>query len=114
YMPRNAPIVGDLSIGLHDLLVGVPPADNGVQGELSIEFGRTPVSPAVVAFTDHDGALETEINAAGYTLVRLREATSEITATLPAASAGLPADPTASWTPPDSTRPGSRAVHVSL
>ena len=72
YLPRNAPIVGDLSIGLHDLLVGVPPGDNGVQGELSIEFGRTPVSPAVVAFTDHDGALETEINAAGYTLVRLR------------------------------------------
>ena len=104
YLPRNAPIVGDLSIGLHDLLVGVPPGDNGVQGELSIEFGRTPVSPAVVAFTDHDGALETEINAAGYTLVRLREATSEITATLPAAAAGLPADPTASWTLPDGTR----------
>ena len=36
--------------------------------------------------------------------MRLREATSEITATLPAAVTGLPADPTASWTLPDGTR----------
>lgn len=104
YFPRNAPVVGDLSIGLHDLLVGQPPGDNGLQGEVVVELGRTPVSPAVVEFEDHDGGLRSEINAAGYTLVYLRVATSEIRARLPRAATGLPADPTAEWTLPDGTR----------
>jgi len=47
YFPRNAPVVGDVSAGVRDVLLGTP---LGLQGEIRIEFGKTPVDPATVSF----------------------------------------------------------------
>lgn len=47
YFPRNAPVVGDLSIGVRDVLLGTP---LGMQGEIRIELGTTPVDPATIDF----------------------------------------------------------------
>jgi hypothetical protein len=98
YLPRNAPVVGDLSIALRDLLVGIPPSRHGLQGEAAIEFGRTPVNPTVAAFRESDGqVLAGEVNAAGYTLVYLRTAVAEV-------SAATSTESTANWVLPDGTR----------
>ena len=51
YMPRNAPIIGDLSVSVRDLLLGNP---LGLQGEIQIEFGVSKVSPAAMVFTQTD------------------------------------------------------------
>lgn len=108
YLPRNAPIVGDLSISLRDLLVGIPPNEHGLQGEAAIEFGRTPVDPTVVeilAIVDGEAQpVGVEANAAGYALVSLPSAVVEAKATLPDAVAGLPAGTTVNWILPDGTR----------
>jgi hypothetical protein len=50
YFPRNAPAVGDLSVGVRDVLLGSP---LGLQGEVRIEFGATPVNPATLTVTQH-------------------------------------------------------------
>ena len=50
YFPRNAPAVGDLSVGVRDVLLGSP---LGLQGEVRIEFGTTPVNPATITVTQH-------------------------------------------------------------
>ena len=50
YFPRNAPLLGDVSLGVRDVLLGSPA---GIQGDLFIEFGRTPVSPSAVTFRQH-------------------------------------------------------------
>ena len=42
YAPRNLPVVGDLSGGVRDLLLGSP---MGIQGELELQFGRTALDP---------------------------------------------------------------------
>ena len=108
YLPRNAPIVGDLSMSLRDLLVGIPPSEQGLQGEAVIEFGRTPVNPTVVEFLAMvDGEAQSvgvEANAAGYALVSLPGAVVEAKATLPGEVAELPADATVDWVLPDGTR----------
>ena len=50
YFPRNAPAVGDVSVGVRDVLLGSP---LGLQGEVRIELGTTPVDPATLNFTQH-------------------------------------------------------------
>ncbi|NWK95837.1 hypothetical protein DM806_09135 [Sphingobium lactosutens] len=50
YFPRNSPVVGDLSAGVRDVLLGSP---LGLQGEIRIEFGTTPVNPDTLIFTQH-------------------------------------------------------------
>ncbi len=50
YFPRDAPAVGDLSVGVRDVLLGSP---LGLQGEVRIELGTTPVNPATLTFTQH-------------------------------------------------------------
>jgi hypothetical protein len=47
YMPRNAPLIGDLSTSVRDLLLGQPA---GLQGELQVEFGVSKISPQAVQF----------------------------------------------------------------
>ena len=50
FFPRNAPAVGDVSVGVRDVLLGSP---LGLQGEVRIELGTTPVDPATLAFVQH-------------------------------------------------------------
>ncbi|MGH8583580.1 MAG: hypothetical protein ACREWG_12515 [Gammaproteobacteria bacterium] len=47
YAPRNLPTLGDLSGGVKNVLIGSPV---GLQGELEIQFGRTPLDPTSFAF----------------------------------------------------------------
>src|SRR5207244_7115721 len=47
YLPPDAPVVGDVSIGVRDVLLGSP---FGMQGTVQIELGQSPVDPAVVEF----------------------------------------------------------------
>lgn len=54
YAPRNLPVVGDLSGGVRDLLIGQP---MGIQGEFELQFGRTALDPASFIFRQEpDGA----------------------------------------------------------
>lgn len=47
YAPRNLPVVGDLSGGVKNLLIGRPA---GIQGEFELQFGRTAMDPATFQF----------------------------------------------------------------
>lgn len=47
YAPRNLPGLGDLSGGVKNVLIGSPV---GLQGELEIQFGRSPMDPAAFQF----------------------------------------------------------------
>ena len=47
YAPRNLPLVGDVSGGVRDVLIGIP---MGIQGELELQFGRSPLDPATFQF----------------------------------------------------------------
>ena len=65
FAPRNLPVVGDLSAGVRNLLLGIP---MGLQGELEVQFGRSGMNPATFQFRhnrpDHpDGDQYLEVNA---------------------------------------------------
>jgi len=47
YLPRNTPVIGDLSVGVRDVLLGSPA---GLQGAIQVELGQTPVDPSAVSF----------------------------------------------------------------
>jgi hypothetical protein len=47
YLPRNAPVVGDRSASVRDVLLGQP---FGLQGELQVEFGLPKLAPAALKF----------------------------------------------------------------
>ena len=51
FMPRNAPLLGDVSTGVRDVLLGSP---LGMQGEVRVDFGITPVAPAAIKIVQHD------------------------------------------------------------
>ncbi len=51
YMPRHAPLIGDSSAGVRDVLLGWP---MGLQGELQVEFGVSKSSPAAMRFFQND------------------------------------------------------------
>jgi len=51
YAPRNTPVVKSFSGGVKDVLLGSP---GGIQGELEIQFGRSPLTPSTLNF-QHDG-----------------------------------------------------------
>ena len=47
FPPPNLPVLGDVSVGVRDVLLGSP---FGIQGEVRLEFGQTPVDPANVTY----------------------------------------------------------------
>jgi len=47
YAPRNLPLVGDLSGGVRDVLIGNP---LGIQGQLELQFGHAPLNPDTFQF----------------------------------------------------------------
>lgn len=54
FFPDDTPLVGDLSVGVRDLLIGSPA---GLQGELRVDFGHTslPDTSTLVTFEQQDG-----------------------------------------------------------
>ena len=47
YAPPNLPMVGDVSVGVRDVLLGSP---FGIQGQVRVEFGQTPLDPSVITY----------------------------------------------------------------
>lgn len=62
YAPRNLPIVGDLSGGIRDVLIGNP---LGIQGQLELQFGRTPLDPATFQFSQEVAGLNLAVSGTG-------------------------------------------------
>lgn len=111
YLPRNAPVVGDLSIGVRDVLLGSP---FGMQGEVRIEFGRSPVDPLLVAFHQQTNGAETLLSPPSGT-GRSRIVTFAAGTTPPARlRASLPSGATAAWILPDGSRSTGQATGYFL
>ncbi|WP_426163647.1 hypothetical protein [Sandarakinorhabdus sp. DWP1-3-1] len=105
YFPRSAPAVGDLSVGVRDVLLGSP---LGLQGEVRIEFGTTPVNPATISVTQHqvgtppaDVALGSPVPAAGPRTYQVQ--LSGLAGSRALVSARGPEGSTNRWTLPDRT-----------
>jgi hypothetical protein len=64
FAPRNLPIVGDLSGGIRDLLLGDP---MGIQGQLEVQFGVNALSPSTFLFEQvrETGAVPLTVGASG-------------------------------------------------
>ncbi|RKF19860.1 hypothetical protein DBZ36_05220 [Alginatibacterium sediminis] len=57
YAPRGCPIIGDLSAGVRDFIIGEP---LGFQGEFELQFGRTNIEPDKFLFEQTlDGVVNT-------------------------------------------------------
>ncbi|WP_289019756.1 hypothetical protein [Desulfobacter postgatei] len=54
YAPRNLPLIGDLSGGVKNVLLGQP---MGIQGEFELQFGRTALNPSTFQFQQDDDSL---------------------------------------------------------
>jgi len=94
YAPRNLPGIGDLSGGVKDLLIGSP---FGLQGEIEVQFGRTPLNPSTFVFeqvTDA-GDQPLAISGSGASRIVQIEASQDQDVTVRAglASVAPPADP---------------------
>lgn len=50
FLPPDTPGVGDLSVGVSDLLIAFPESEGGVQGEAHLAFGRDADSPETLSF----------------------------------------------------------------
>lgn len=70
YAPRNLPIVGDLSAGVRNVLIGNP---LGIQGSVELEFGRSPLDPATFRFLQELEGPGLEVSGTGEArLIRLQ------------------------------------------
>lgn len=105
YAPRNLPCIGDLSGGVENLLLGRPA---GIQGELEIQFGRTPLEPSTFQFIQLPGGDSRKANTDG-TFPRVTfeglanpfiyiDFQAGFTAPPPADNAPLPDGATRGWT----------------
>ena len=108
YLPRNCPYLGDVSVGVKDVLLGSP---TGLQGEIQIELGRSPVSPdtltveqQIINADDETETVSLALNGGGERsrTVQLHPST-EVTAQVRARFTDSAATGTADWVLPDST-----------
>lgn len=108
YLPRNCPYIGDVSVGVRDVLLGSP---TGMQGEVQLELGRTPVSPdtltveqQIVTDDEHTETVSLPLNGSGERdrTVQLHPSTEE-TAQIRARFTDSAATGEADWTLPDGT-----------
>ncbi|WP_201574758.1 hypothetical protein [Psychrobacter sp. H8-1] len=67
YAPRNLPLVGDLSGGVREVLLGKP---FGLYGELEVQFGRSPLDPSTFEFRQQDITPDIPLEIAGSGLSR--------------------------------------------
>jgi hypothetical protein len=89
YAPRNLPVVGDLSGGVKNVLLGRP---MGVQGEFELQFGRTALDPATFQFFQDPGDIRLGITGAGTARIVTVEGNQDDTFTIRAGFT-LPAPP---------------------
>ena len=102
YAPRNLPVVGDLSGGVKDLLIGRP---MGVQGEFELQFGRTALDPATFQFRQQPDDDSWAISGSGTARIVTIEASQDedvlihagFTSPAPPADGSLPAGALQNW-----------------
>lgn len=105
YLPPDAPLVDQVNVSVKDVLLGSPA---GLQGEIQVELGRTPINAAAVEFLqDLQGEHPLSPTGTGRELdVPLLVGTPEtarVRATLNPATLGTSTQPQMKWTLPDDT-----------
>lgn len=69
YLPRDLPLLGDVSMGVKDLLVGFPP-DNGIQLEAFLELGKIADNVSALSFQEDVSGTTVALSASGTGLER--------------------------------------------
>ncbi len=104
FLPPNTPLVDKVTVGVKDVLLGSPA---GLQGEIRVELGRTPINAAAVQFLqDVDGAEQPRTpSGSGRELtvpfVTGTPATGRMRAKLDPSAVGAATQPRMTWTLPD-------------
>ncbi len=106
FLPPNAPLVDKVSVGVRDVLLGSPA---GLQGEIAVELGRTPINAAAVEFlqdfegTEHPRTPGGSGRELTVPFVTNTPSTARMRAKLDPAALGTSTQPRMSWTLPDGT-----------
>ena len=106
FLPPNTPLVDKVTVGVRDVLLGSPA---GVQGEIHVELGRTPINAAAVRFLqDVDGAEQPRTpggsgRALSVPFVTGTPSTGRMRAALDPSAVGAATQPRMTWTLPGGT-----------
>ncbi len=107
FLPPNAPLVDKVTVGVRDVLLGRPA---GMQGEISVELGRTPINAAAVSFlqdfegTEHPRTPTGSGRELEVPFVTGTPSTGRIRAALNPSALGAVTQPQMRWTLPDGSR----------
>jgi len=103
-LPPNTPLVDKITVGVKDVLLGSPA---GLQGQIRVELGRTPINPAAVEFLqDFAGAEQPRtVSGSGRELtvpfITGTPSTGRMRAKLNPSVLGASTHPHMTWTLPD-------------
>ena len=105
FLPPDTPLVDQVNVGVKDVLLGSPA---GLQGEIRVELGRTPINAAAVEFLqDLEGEHPLTVTGTGrgldVPLLADTPATARVRAKLNPATLGTATQPRMQWTLPDGT-----------
>lgn len=106
FLPPNAPLVDKVSVGVEDVLLGSPA---GLQGQIAVELGRTPINAAAVQFlqefegTEHPRTPSGSGRELTVPFVTNTPSTGRMRAKLDPAALGTSTQPRMTWTLPDGT-----------
>jgi hypothetical protein len=105
-LPPDTPLVDKITVGVKDVLLGSPA---GLQGQIRVELGRTPINAAAVEFLqDFEGTEQPrEVSGSGRELtvpfLTGTPATGRMRAKLNPSALGASTQPHIAWTLPDGT-----------
>jgi hypothetical protein len=105
FLPPDTPLVDQVNVGVKDVLLGSPA---GLQGEIRVELGRTPINAAAVEFLqDLEGEHPLTVSGTGreldVPLLANTPANARVRAKLNPATLGTATQPRMQWTLPDGT-----------
>ena len=106
FLPPNAPLVDKVSVGVKDVLLGTPA---GLQGEIQVELGRTPINAAAVEFLQDFAGAEQPRTPQGsgreltVPFITGTPSTGRMRAKLNPSALGASTQPRMAWTLPDGT-----------
>ncbi len=106
FLPPNTPLVDKVTVGVKDVLLGSPA---GLQGELQVELGRTPINAAAVEFLQDFAGAEQPRTPTGsgrsfeVPFITGTPSTGRMRGRLNPSTLGASTQPTMTWTLPDGT-----------
>ena len=104
FLPPNAPLVDKVNVGVREVLLGSPA---GLQGEIRVELGRTPINAAAVqllqdvAGTEHPRTPTGSGRELSVPFVTGTPSTGRMRAKLDSSAVGAATQPRMTWTLPD-------------